>query len=53
MQKTELYAVVGAAWLACCLWQFKNGHTFMFIVSAVLSAMFFLAALYLKFRRKS
>ena len=53
MKKQELYFFVGITWLLCSVWQFRNDHTFMFIVSAVLSALFFLAAIYYQFRRKS
>ena len=46
MEKQDIYPLVGLVWMACCIYQIKNNNMFMIVVSAVISAMFFLLAAY-------
>ncbi len=46
MNKQNIYPFVGLAWLICCIYQFKNDNIFMFVVSSIISVLFFLLAIY-------
>jgi TRAP-type uncharacterized transport system fused permease subunit len=48
MKKQDVYLLVGLVWLLCCLYQLKNSNTFMVVVSAIISILFFTLAVFTK-----
>lgn len=48
MRKQNIYLLVGLAWLACCIYQLKNGNLFMIAVSAIIAALCFFMAFYIR-----
>ena len=52
MKKVSVYVCIGVAWLACCLFQVKNGNTFMVVVSAILAILFFALGVYVYHKKR-
>ncbi len=52
MSKQNIYLFVGLTWLLCCVYQLKNDNMFMVVISAIISALFFVLAIYYKFPKK-
>ena len=52
MSKPKLYMFAGLTWMLCCVYQLKNGNTFMIGFSAIIAALLFGLAIYNKFKSK-
>lgn len=52
MEKDNFNLFVGLVWLICGIYQFKNDNTFMVIMSAVISVIFFALGIYSKIKNK-
>jgi len=45
-KRVRIYVIIGIAWLACSLFQAKNGNMFMVAVSAILAVLFLVCGIY-------
>ncbi len=52
MSKQNIYLFVGLTWLLCCVYQLKNDNMFMVVISAIISVLFFVMAIFYKFKKR-
>ncbi len=52
MSKQSKFLFAGLTWMLCCVYQLKNGNTFMIGLSAIIAALLFGLAIYNKFKSK-
>lgn len=46
MKTQNKYLLVGVAWMACCIYQYKNNNMFMAAASAIISVLFLAMVIY-------
>lgn len=52
MSKQSKFLFAGLTWMLCCVYQLKNGNTFMIGFSAIIAALLFGLAIYYKIKNK-